>query len=409
MRTTVASLIMLASLASLAGCSSKKSDDKSAAPTAADAGAPAANGGDIPAPPDVAAPPADAEKSASGLAWKVLAKGTGTAHPTQNDSVSVNYTGWTTDGKMFDSSLKRGQPASFGLGNVIKGWTEGVQLMVEGEKRRFWVPVDLAYQGKPGRPAGMLVFDIELLSIKQGPRPPADVAAPPKDAVKKGEVFVKTVEPGTGAEIKPTSVVRLHFNMWDIEGKLLESTTMRGRAATFKMESAPPGFKEGLPGLKQGEKAIMWVPQAVAAKLGAKDVKGDFITFEVNVVYIYEVDAPPDVKAPPADAKKEKDGLASKILKRGNGPEHPTKDSTVKVNYTGWTTDGKMFDSSVVHDGPAQFSLGGVIPGWTEGIQLMVEGEKRRFWIPAELAYKGKSGPQGTLVFDVELLKIVKP
>jgi FKBP-type peptidyl-prolyl cis-trans isomerase len=407
MRPTVASILVILLVSSLAGCPSKKAEDKPAAPAVADAGTPAKTG-EIPAPPDVAAPPADAEKAASGLAWKVLSKGTGTAHPTANDTVTVNYTGWTTDGKMFESSTKRGQPASFALGSVIKGWTEGIQLMTEGEKRRIWIPVELAYQGRPGRPAGMLVFDIELLAIKEGPRPPADVAAPAKDAVKKGEVFVKTVEPGTGPAIKATSFVRLHYNIWDTEGKLLESSMMRGRPAPIKMDSAPAGFKEGLPGMKQGEKSIMWVPKAIAAKLGPQDLKGDYLTFELNVVFVYDVDPPPDVKAPPADAKKEKDGLASKILKHGPGTEHPTKDSTVKVNYTGWTTDGKMFDSSVVHDGPAQFSLGAVIPGWTEGIQLMTEGEKRRFWIPAELAYKGKSGPQGLLVFDLELLQIVK-
>jgi FKBP-type peptidyl-prolyl cis-trans isomerase len=66
---------------------------------------------------------------------------------------------------MFDSSVSRGQPATFGLDEVIEGWTEGVQLMVEGEKRRFWIPARLAYEGKPGRPQGMLVFDIELLRI----------------------------------------------------------------------------------------------------------------------------------------------------------------------------------------------------------------------------------------------------
>src|SRR5262249_44332699 len=119
-------------------------------------------------PPDVAAPPADAEKTPTGLASKVLQKGTGTAHPAANDSVTVNYSGWTTDGKMFDASARHGGPASFPLKGVIPGWTEGVQLMVVGEKRRFWIPEKLAYAGQPGAPAGMLVFDIELLSIKEG-------------------------------------------------------------------------------------------------------------------------------------------------------------------------------------------------------------------------------------------------
>ena len=127
---------------------------------------PAAGRPPIPAPPDVAAPPADAQRTPSGLASKVLAPGTGTRHPRPNSQVTVHYTGWTTDGKMFDSSVADGKPASFGLDQVIRGWTEGVQMMVEGEKRRFWIPEGLAYKGQPGSPQGMLVFDIELLKIE---------------------------------------------------------------------------------------------------------------------------------------------------------------------------------------------------------------------------------------------------
>src|SRR5438874_413997 len=119
----------------------------------------------VPAPPDVGAPPADAAKSASGLASKVIAPGTGRDHPATGDLVVVHYTGWTTDGKVFDSSITRGQPATFPLANVIPGWTEGLQLMVEGEKARFWIPEKLAYQGKQA-PYGLLVFDVELIRIE---------------------------------------------------------------------------------------------------------------------------------------------------------------------------------------------------------------------------------------------------
>ena len=119
----------------------------------------------MPAPLDVAAPPSDAEKSSSGLASKVLTAGTGTTHPRASDSVTVHYTGWTTDGSMFDSSVSRGEPSTFPLNRVIRGWTEGLQLMVVGEKRRFWIPEDLAYGGSRP-PLGMLVFDVELLAIR---------------------------------------------------------------------------------------------------------------------------------------------------------------------------------------------------------------------------------------------------
>jgi peptidylprolyl isomerase len=118
----------------------------------------------LPAPPDVMEPPKDAKKTSSGLAYKVITPGKGKQHPTGTSEVTVHYTGWKTDGSMFDSSVARGEPSSFPLNRVIKGWTEGVQLMVEGEKTRFWIPEPLAYRGER-EPRGMLVFDIELLKI----------------------------------------------------------------------------------------------------------------------------------------------------------------------------------------------------------------------------------------------------
>jgi peptidylprolyl isomerase len=241
-----------------------------------------------PAPPDVAAPPADAEKTASGLAFKVLQPGTGSAKPGPSDMVTINYTGWTTDGKAFDATSARGRPSTFSLERVMKGMSEGVQQMVVGEKRRFWIPEPLAFAGMEGRPKGMVVFEIELLAFE-----------------------------------------------------------------------APP------------------------------------------------TQAPPDVAAPPSDAKRTSNGLAYKVLRPGTGARRPGDRSRVTVHYTGWTTDGKMFDSSVARGKPATFGLDQVIKGWTEGVQLMVTGEKTRFWIPEKLAYQGQSGaPKGMLVFDIELISI---
>ena len=131
----------------------------------------AATAQSLPAPADVAAAPADAETTASGLAHKVVQAGTGDRHPGSRSNVTVHYTGWLTNGTMFDSSVARGAPASFPLNGVIAGWTEGVQLMVVGEKRRFWIPSNLGYGDQgfgngviPGGAA--LVFDIELLRIQ---------------------------------------------------------------------------------------------------------------------------------------------------------------------------------------------------------------------------------------------------
>lgn len=114
--------------------------------------------------------PQHARVSESGLAWLVLREGHGATHPSGTDRVRVHYTGWlASDGSVIDSSVQRGEPATFPLVAVIPGWTEGLQLMVEGEKTRFWIPPHLAYGGQPGRPQGMLIFDVELLEILPEP------------------------------------------------------------------------------------------------------------------------------------------------------------------------------------------------------------------------------------------------
>ncbi len=120
----------------------------------------------VAAPADVAQAPLDAARTPSGVWHKVMKAGTGTQRPTDDDTVVVHYTGWTTDGKMFDSSVVRGVPVRLSLGQVIQGWRDGVRLMVPGETRRLWIPEQLAYQGRAGAPRGMLVFDVELVDIE---------------------------------------------------------------------------------------------------------------------------------------------------------------------------------------------------------------------------------------------------
>ncbi|MGI2064922.1 FKBP-type peptidyl-prolyl cis-trans isomerase [Shewanella sp. MF08487] len=106
--------------------------------------------------------------TASGLQYQVLTKGDGTVHPKASDTVTVHYHGTLIDGTVFDSSVDRGEPIAFPLNRVIKGWTEGVQLMVVGDKVRFFIPSELAYgNSSAGKISGgsMLIFDVELLKI----------------------------------------------------------------------------------------------------------------------------------------------------------------------------------------------------------------------------------------------------
>jgi FKBP-type peptidyl-prolyl cis-trans isomerase len=108
--------------------------------------------------------------TASGLQYEVLTKGKGTVSPSATDKVTVHYKGTTLDGAEFDSSYSRGEPASFPLNGVIPGWTEGVQLMKEGDKFRFYIPADLAYGSEgAGRligPNATLIFEVELIKIQ---------------------------------------------------------------------------------------------------------------------------------------------------------------------------------------------------------------------------------------------------
>jgi len=105
----------------------------------------------------------------SGLQYLVLEEGTGTVKPTASNRVKVHYHGTLIDGTVFDSSVDRGEPITFGVKQVIKGWQEGLQYMVEGQKIRLFVPSNLAY-GKGGSgpipPASTLIFDVELLEIQ---------------------------------------------------------------------------------------------------------------------------------------------------------------------------------------------------------------------------------------------------
>lgn len=129
------------------------------------------------APPVVSTPPAPVHAgvgtgrhtTASGLQYEVLKRGTGTVSPTAADNVTVHYHGTLLDGTVFDSSVQRGQPASFPLSGVIPGWTEGLQLMKAGDKFKFVIPSHLAYGGNSPSPSippfSTLVFEVELLAV----------------------------------------------------------------------------------------------------------------------------------------------------------------------------------------------------------------------------------------------------
>ncbi len=247
----------------------------------------------IPAPSDLAAAPKDALRTNSGLALKVLTVGTGKQRPKLEDRLKVHYTGWGSDGLMFDSSRARGTPKILRISQTIKAFAEALPLMVLGEQRRLWVPSNLAYGASPpaGVPSGPLVFDLELLDIFTEPETP----------------------------IVPT-----------------------------------------------------------------------------------------DVTAPPKSAAITASGVAYQFLSKGPGTEHPSEKSRATIHYSAWTKDGVLFDSSIPRGHPSSVALDQLVKGLSEGVRLMATGDKARFWIPSSLAFGDPAhrgqGPEGQVVFDVELL-----
>ena len=229
----------------------------------------------------------------SGLKYEILTEGTG-ASPTAEDSVTVHYEGTLMDGTKFDSSYDRGETITFPLNRVIKGWTEGVQLMKEGAKYKFTIPSDLAYGeqgGGPIPPNSDLIFIVELFKVE----------------VDEGKVFLED-------NMKKTGI------------------TVTDR------------------------------------------------------------------------------GLQYEVLQEGAG-KSPSATDRVTVHYEGTLIDGTKFDSSYDRGEPIDFGLNQVIRGWTEGVQLMKEGSKYKFFIPSELAYgeQGSPGaipPNAALIFTVELIRV---
>lgn len=240
----------------------------------------------------------------SGLQYLVLEQGPeGGAAPLATDLVVVHYAGVLRDGTEFDSSIARGEPARFPLNRVIRGWTEGLQLMTEGDKFRFFLPPDLAY-GPSGSgpligPNEALIFDVELINVQN---------------------------PERNLQI----------------------------ANDFLAEN---GQKEGI--------------------------------------------------------QTTESGLQYEVISAGDGEgKSPAAEDTVEVHYQGTLLNGTEFDSSYKRGETIEFPLNRVIPGWTEGVQLMSEGDKYRFFIPPALGYGemgtpgGPIGPNEALIFEVELVAV---
>lgn len=368
-------------------------------------------------PTDLASPPADAKTSAHGARYVVITPGAA-EKPRSFDTVHYHYSAWDSEGRMFDSTELRKRTASAAPFRQVPVIEDMLLQMGKGERIRMWTDAtQMSANGTPpGMPKGVLVYEIQvedIIKAKADPAPvPPDVAAPPPDAKRTARgVAYRMLKTGTGAKPTATDLVKIHYTGWTTEGRLVASTALEGSPETITLTATLPGWAEVIPLLAVGDRVRIWVPDTLAFKGQPHKPQGmivydlELVSFDAKATAIAPAQPPPDVAGAPANAKTTASGVAYKILRPKASGKHPTPKDTVRVIYTGWTTDGKMFDSS--KGKPYETKLTNVIDGWAEAIPLMAVGEKARLWIPERMAYAGED-PKGTLVFDIELLEIVK-
>ena len=415
--------------AALAGACQKGAEDKSApSPQKVGSGSqlpppkPTPAKPDQVAPPiDIKTPPADAVKTASGLVYKKIVTNDAGQTPKRNDVVLINFTGWKqTNGETFYSNAGKGAPMPLPLANAAPGFTEALQLMKTGEKAMLWVPPEIGYRGPPTGTPELLVYLVELVKVDPAPETPKDFEAPPANAqvIKSTGIKYESVHAGTGTE-KPRTfdTVTFSYTAWDKTGRMFDSTEVRKRPSVAAPYRQTAAMESVLTSMVAGERVRFWADakDMQLPGMAGPNAPTGLVCYELEIAQIAKAPtappaAPSDVAKPPGDAKKTESGIFYKVLKTGKGGAKPTPADSVSVNYTGWKTDGRMFDTSWLKGRAYDTSLHGVIKGWTEGLQLMSAGDTFRFWIPEELAYKGAPDkPQGTLVFDIELLSIKPP
>jgi FKBP-type peptidyl-prolyl cis-trans isomerase len=221
------------------------------------------------------------------------------------------------------------------------------------------------------------------------------------------------LKPGRGKDHPADNdCVNVAYTGWKRDGTMVSSTRLRGDVVVQCMRKTMRGVAEALKEMVAGEERRLWVPAGLTFESDDDDdppPPNVDLTFDVELVDIIKAPATPaDLSAPPRAATKLPSGLVMNVVKKGTGTVRPSPASRVRLHCSGWTADGTLVESTQMAGQSAVFFVGDAIPGWREGLQRMLVGEKARLWIPADLAYGEKPRrpgvPAGKLVYDLELL-----
>jgi len=302
-------------------------------------------------------------------------------------------------------------PLPLALATVLRGsvvsvaWRCRAALVLAAPLACRPAPDDVASQ--PPAPAPVSAVD-----AAPAPAPAVAIAPPPGATTITTGVAIHVLDPGEPDAPAPQwgDFVELRYRVWDESGRLV-GASRDGRSERLALAWLPRGWADAMLELRVGSHAHVWVPaaqaygEALAGPRGALRIDVHLLGVEPTGEVV-AADVP--LSTPPPNALRTASGIYFLVLREGTGTRHAARDGRVTVHYEGWTAaDGNRFDSSYARGQPATFPLTAVIAGWQEAVTLMVEGEKTRFWIPAELAYGDAPGrPNGTLVFDIELVRI---
>jgi len=230
----------------------------------------------------------------SGLQYEIIKMGTG-EKPLATDKVEVHYHGTLEDGTVFDSSVDRGETITFPLNRVIRGWTEGLQLMPVGSKFKFTIPPELGYGARPiGSipPNSTLIFEVELFNIEK-PIVDLDFNLPAEEkTLESGLRYLDHVK-GTGEEATSGKEVVVHYSGYLADGTKFDSSHDRGTPFTFVLDQGRviKGWDEGVAGMKKGGKRTLIIPPELGyGERGAGGVipPNATLMFEVELLDIFD-------------------------------------------------------------------------------------------------------------------------
>lgn len=386
---------------------------------------------------------AEVQTTPSGLQYVVLSAGDASGDmPGINDRTTVHYEGRLAEnGEKFDSSYDRGSPSTFGVTQVIAGWTEALQLMRPGDDWVVYLPSDIAYGQNP-RPGGIikpgddLVFRMNLVETIKDETPGSEIfdANLPWQSDKKtvettdfGAQYIVLEAGDTSAPtIGISDKVKQHFEIRKAaDGRRLDSTFAANAPQTMDASSLIPGWSKTLQLMRPGDDWLVYFPAGAfgipenrqAGPIGPDDTLimrinvQEVVLPKVSDTAAWEKYTPWNSDNP--DVLKADNGIEYVVLKSGdpNGAS-PTPSNRVEVYYEGRLTTGETFDSAYARGESIEFGVTQVISGWTETLQRMRPGDHWLVYIPSNKAY-GQNPPPGApikpgddLIFEMQLLSI---